>query len=157
MIIRSSRRRIAIAIATPFLTLSLVYLFFLTEERISAWQAARILDRLEMLQLGDPTASFDRAVQGCPMEKTSTSSTCVLHAGAFGFAYPWKLVSKLPDDWTYRLSKLLGRAGLRYWRLVASVSIDDAQVKDISVSGAGTWGPPLRLGSNPEIVMLQFE
>ena len=24
-------------------------------------------------------------------------------------------------------------------------------------SGAGTWGPPLRLGSKPEIVMLQFE
>ena len=24
-------------------------------------------------------------------------------------------------------------------------------------SGAGTWGPPLRLGSNPEIVMLAFE
>jgi uncharacterized protein len=24
-------------------------------------------------------------------------------------------------------------------------------------SGAGTWGPPLRLGSNPEIVVLQFE
>lgn len=24
-------------------------------------------------------------------------------------------------------------------------------------SGVGTWGPPLRLGSNPEIVLLQFE
>ena len=24
-------------------------------------------------------------------------------------------------------------------------------------SGAGTWRPPLRLGSNPEIVMLEFE
>jgi predicted MPP superfamily phosphohydrolase len=24
-------------------------------------------------------------------------------------------------------------------------------------SGAGTWGPPLRLGSNPEIVVLEFE
>jgi predicted MPP superfamily phosphohydrolase len=24
-------------------------------------------------------------------------------------------------------------------------------------SGAGTWGPPLRLGSNPEIVFLKFE
>ena len=24
-------------------------------------------------------------------------------------------------------------------------------------SGAGTWGPPVRLGSNPEIVMLEFE
>ncbi|HXJ07519.1 MAG TPA: metallophosphoesterase [Candidatus Acidoferrum sp.] len=27
----------------------------------------------------------------------------------------------------------------------------------ITSSGAGTWGPPLRLGSNPEIVVLQFE
>jgi uncharacterized protein len=24
-------------------------------------------------------------------------------------------------------------------------------------NGAGTWGPPLRLGSNPEIVMLEFQ
>ena len=24
-------------------------------------------------------------------------------------------------------------------------------------SGAGTWGPPLRLGSNPEIVVLEFQ
>jgi len=23
-------------------------------------------------------------------------------------------------------------------------------------SGAGTWGPPLRLGSNPEIVIIEF-
>jgi predicted MPP superfamily phosphohydrolase len=27
----------------------------------------------------------------------------------------------------------------------------------LTSSGAGTWGPPLRLGSNPEIVMLEFE
>jgi len=26
----------------------------------------------------------------------------------------------------------------------------------LTSSGAGTWGPPLRLGSNPEIVMLEF-
>jgi predicted MPP superfamily phosphohydrolase len=33
--------------------------------------------------------------------------------------------------------------------------IGDMQV--FTSSGAGTWGPPLRLGSNPEIVVLQFE
>jgi predicted MPP superfamily phosphohydrolase len=27
----------------------------------------------------------------------------------------------------------------------------------LTSSGAGTWGPPMRLGSNPEIVMLEFE
>jgi predicted MPP superfamily phosphohydrolase len=31
------------------------------------------------------------------------------------------------------------------------------QMQVFTSSGAGTWGPPLRLGSNPEIVMLEFE
>ena len=31
------------------------------------------------------------------------------------------------------------------------------KMQGFTSSGAGTWGPPLRLGSNPEIVMLQFE
>ena len=31
------------------------------------------------------------------------------------------------------------------------------KMKVFTSSGAGTWGPPLRLGSNPEIVVLQFE
>jgi predicted MPP superfamily phosphohydrolase len=31
------------------------------------------------------------------------------------------------------------------------------KMKVFTSSGAGTWGPPLRLGSNPEIVMLEFQ
>jgi predicted MPP superfamily phosphohydrolase len=31
------------------------------------------------------------------------------------------------------------------------------QMQIFTSSGAGTWGPPLRLGSNPEIVVLEFE
>jgi predicted MPP superfamily phosphohydrolase len=31
------------------------------------------------------------------------------------------------------------------------------QMQIFTSSGAGTWGPPLRLGSNPEIVLLKFE
>jgi hypothetical protein len=31
------------------------------------------------------------------------------------------------------------------------------QMQVFTSSGAGTWGPPLRLGSNPEIVMLEFQ
>src|ERR1700736_433031 len=31
------------------------------------------------------------------------------------------------------------------------------KIKVFTSSGAGTWGPPLRLGSNPEIVMLEFQ
>jgi uncharacterized protein len=31
------------------------------------------------------------------------------------------------------------------------------QMQVFTSSGAGTWGPPLRLGSNSEIVILRFE
>jgi uncharacterized protein len=31
------------------------------------------------------------------------------------------------------------------------------QMQVFTSSGAGTWGPPLRLGSNPEIVVLEFQ
>ncbi|HXZ14034.1 MAG TPA: metallophosphoesterase [Candidatus Sulfotelmatobacter sp.] len=31
------------------------------------------------------------------------------------------------------------------------------EMQAYTTSGAGTWGPPLRVGSNPEIVLIQFE
>jgi predicted MPP superfamily phosphohydrolase len=43
-----------------------------------------------------------------------------------------------------------------YGRFAYGLSrIGDMQV--FTSSGAGTWGPPLRLGSNPEIVLLHFQ
>ena len=133
ILIPQPRRRTILIMGSLVLSFVSLYLFLLIEERISAWQAASILDRLEILQLGDRAADFERAVQDCHLEKTGSTLTCVMHAGAFRYSYPWKLVSKLPDDWAYRLSKLLSQAGLRYWRLVASASISDAQVKSVSV------------------------
>ena len=58
------------------------------------------------------------------------------HLGQF---IPWSWIAKrIYRQFVYGLSK-----------------IGDMQV--FTSSGAGTWGPPLRLGSNPEIVLLQFE
>jgi predicted MPP superfamily phosphohydrolase len=51
--------------------------------------------------------------------------------------------------WTTVVSRVYGRFayGLNY--------LGDLAV--YTSSGAGTWGPPLRLGSNPEIVLIRFE
>lgn len=58
------------------------------------------------------------------------------HLGQF---IPWSwLARRVYRQFTYGLSR-----------------IGNMQV--FTSSGAGTWGPPLRLGSNPEIVMLEFE
>jgi predicted MPP superfamily phosphohydrolase len=58
------------------------------------------------------------------------------HVGQF---YPWTWMAKrIYRQFVYGLSR-----------------IGNLQV--YTSSGAGTWGPPLRLGSHPEIVMLQFE
>jgi predicted MPP superfamily phosphohydrolase len=57
------------------------------------------------------------------------------HGGQF---FPFTLVA----------SRVYGRyaRGLKVW----------GRLKVYTSSGAGTWGPPLRLGTNPEVVLIQF-
>jgi hypothetical protein len=58
------------------------------------------------------------------------------HVGQF---YPWSwMARRVYRQFVYGLSRI-------------------GKMQIYTSSGAGTWGPPLRLGSNPEIVMLQFE
>ena len=58
------------------------------------------------------------------------------HVGQF---IPWSwMARKIYRQFVYGLSRI-------------------GKMQVITSSGAGTWGPPLRLGSNPEIVVLQFE
>jgi uncharacterized protein len=58
------------------------------------------------------------------------------HLGQF---FPWSwMARRIYRQFVYGLSRI-------------------GKMQVFTSSGAGTWGPPLRLGSNPEIVMLQFE
>lgn len=58
------------------------------------------------------------------------------HGGQF---FPWtKIVSRVYGKFAYGLHKL--------GNMIVYTSC-----------GAGTWGPPVRLGTNPEIVLIQFE
>jgi uncharacterized protein len=58
------------------------------------------------------------------------------HLGQF---IPWSwMVRRIYGQFVYGLSRI-------------------GSMQAFTSSGAGTWGPPLRLGSNPEIVMLQFQ
>lgn len=58
------------------------------------------------------------------------------HVGQF---IPWSwMARRIYRQFVYGLSKI-------------------GKMQVFTSSGAGTWGPPLRLGSNPEIVILQFE
>jgi predicted MPP superfamily phosphohydrolase len=58
------------------------------------------------------------------------------HVGQF---YPWSwMARRVYRQFVYGLSRI-------------------GRMQIYTSSGVGTWGPPLRLGSNPEIVMLQFE
>lgn len=108
------------------------YFFLLGAERVSARQAAEMLDRLEKLRLGDPATAFENAVQGCAITKTTSDWTCVLTAGAFQSTYPWQLLWRLQDGRALTVERILSRGGLRYWRLVALASIRDQQIERVS-------------------------
>src|ERR1700723_1924404 len=58
------------------------------------------------------------------------------HLGQF---FPWSwMARRIYRQFVYGLSRI-------------------GKMQVFTSSGAGTWGPPLRLGSNPEIVVLEFE
>jgi len=58
------------------------------------------------------------------------------HVGQF---YPWTwMARRIYRQFAYGLSRI-------------------GKMQVYTSSGVGTWGPPLRFGSNPEIVLLQFE
>lgn len=122
------------ASATGLLALlAVLYLFLLADQAYLARRCSRILDRLELLRMGDSAEDFDSAVNGCPTEGTNSGRICILTGGALHFGMAAKLVSDLPDDWGYKVSWFLDRAGLRYWRFVTSDSVQNRRIQSISV------------------------
>jgi len=58
------------------------------------------------------------------------------HGGQF---FPWtKVVSRIYGKFAYGLQQL-------------------GAMTVYTTCGAGTWGPPVRLGTNPEVVLIHFE
>jgi hypothetical protein len=108
---------LGITIAAPVVSCLALYLVLVSMQTYSRWQAGRILNSLESLRVGDSSADFEKAVQGCQMVKTSSGNSYVLSAGAFRWQGLWKLVWKLPDNWVYGLGQLANRTGIRYWYL----------------------------------------
>src|SRR6266851_545534 len=130
---RSRKGRIVVSVAAVLVAIvSLAYLLLLTEERYSALQASRMLDRLEALRMGDPAADFERAVTGCKVERTDSEYACELISGAYSHETLWKVIWQLPESQAYQLSRLLDRAGLRAWRLTASSSIQQGHIQSVS-------------------------
>lgn len=108
------------------------YLFLLSAEAYSAWQASRMLERLEAIRLGDPVSTFQEAVQGCRLQASSSGWYCEVIAGPYDFARLDILLSKLPEHSEYRLQALLNRLGLRHWRFVAFSSAVDGRIESLS-------------------------
>jgi uncharacterized protein len=107
----------------------------------NAWQRGAFASALEKIRLDPERASI--LLTHAPDHPQIAESAGVslqlsghTHLGQF---IPWSWIARrIYRQFVYGLSR-----------------IGNMQV--FTSSGAGTWGPPLRLGSNPEIVVLQFE
>jgi len=133
LLAQSTKRKIAAAVVTvPILFALASYLFLVAAERYSAWQASRILDRVESLRLGDAASSFESAVQGCETKKAGAIYDCNMVAGAFRFQVPWRLVSKLPGELGHDVEALAGQAAVRPWTLGVSCSVSGGRIDSIS-------------------------
>jgi uncharacterized protein len=88
-------------------------------------------DRASILLIHDPDQPAVAEAAGVSLQLSGHT-----HLGQF---IPWSwMARRIYRQFVYGLSRI-------------------GTMQVFTSSGAGTWGPPLRLGSNPEIVMLQFE
>jgi predicted MPP superfamily phosphohydrolase len=94
-------------------------------------RAALDRDRASVLLIHTPDRSLIAEQEGISLQLCGHT-----HRGQF-FPYTW-ITSRIYGSLVYGLNRL-------------------GNLLVYTTSGAGTWGPPLRVGSNPEIVLIQFE
>ena len=126
-------RTLSVGVIVLFGSVAVLYLFLLADQAYLARECSRILDRLELLRVGDAAENFDRSVEACRVENTNSGRMCILTASPFRFGVVARLVSALPGDGAYKVSRLLDRAALRYWRFVAQDSVRNGRIEGLSV------------------------
>jgi uncharacterized protein len=104
-----------------------------TSERFKAALGRAAVDRTQasVLLVHAPNRLWEAEQAGISLHLSGHT-----HAGQF---FPWtRIVSRIYGKFAYGLQTL-------------------GNMIVYTTCGAGTWGPPMRLGTNPEIVMIQFE
>jgi len=109
-----------------------LYVVLLGMQAYSQRQASHLLDRVEALRLGDSEASFDSAVNGFPLKKTSSGTLCTVTSGAYRFAALWRVIWELPEKPGSSIWTFCNKVGLRYWRLDVMSSAENGRIGDIS-------------------------
>jgi hypothetical protein len=114
-------------------TLAVAYLVALGSEAYSAWEASRMLAKLEALRVGSPVSEFDYAVRPCEVETTGSTHLYVMTAGPFRTRTPWQLLFKLPARIVIPAKDVLRRAGLRAWRIMVRPTVRDGRIRSLLV------------------------
>src|SRR5579864_2086256 len=107
----------------------------------NAWQPASFMSALRGIRLDPDRASILLTHAPDHPEIAEAAGVSLqlsghTHVGQF---LPWSWIARrIYRQFVYGLSRI-------------------GKMQVFTSSGAGTWGPPLRLGSNPEIVMIEFQ
>jgi hypothetical protein len=129
---RSRRCRIfAIVIAVLIAAPLALYVSTLIMQAYSARQASKMLDALEVLRVGDPASSLERAVPGCKIEEMTSDYRCETFPG-WG-RRQWLLLSKIPADSYVKAIELLRRFGIQPWYVSVSSSVREGHIQEIRV------------------------
>jgi len=115
----------------PVLFLVTLYGVLLALQTYSAWEAARALDKLQRLQLGDPAAAFTAAVSGWRSDRDEYYwlQPIIWRADWDGWLY--NHISPRTAEWVRHLSVLLE---LRFWRLQASPRFENGRITYVSTT-----------------------
>ena len=108
-----------------------LYALMLGGEAVSAKRAAKLLKAVESLRAGDPVSDFERAAISCKIQKYESGYMSEVTPWQYRQHWFWAAAGKLGNSVPSMIGNALSYAGIRPWRVSASIVIENAKIKEI--------------------------
>ena len=119
-------------VTSVFLGLPLTaYALLLAGNAVSAWRIQRLLDNLEEILVGDPSARLLSTIEGCVIQPSESEYLCQVYHYPLQFEWLDAVFWKLPDAVTR--ADRLRHLGLREQYLGVAATIDHQRGQSITV------------------------
>ena len=149
-----SRRwlRVMIFLIAPlFAILVLSYISTLLAQAVSARRVSKTLDALEVIRIGDPASSLERAVPQCTLSQMERYR-CEILAG-WGRWYWQGVLAHIPSEHNLPIIWTLRRFGVQPWYVSVDAAIPDGRIRSLRldafvIAGRKSLGAEWELNEN---------
>ncbi len=124
-------RRLKLGVVIAIVAAVLLCAVMLGSEAVSARRAKKLLRAVEALRVDEPVGEFEKAAGSCKLQKYESTYVCEVIPWPYAQGWFWATVGKFGNGLPFMIGNALSYAGIRPWRVSASILVENAKIKEI--------------------------